>query len=372
MFLISSLLIVAFLIALNALYVAAEFAAVGVRRTRVQQLADEGSGAAARLLSVIDEPAALDRYIAACQVGITVSSLVLGAFGEASLAPPLAAFFIDAAGWSQAAAYSMATLLVLVLLTTAQMVLGELLPKAVALRFPVRTAMSTVAPLTWSLRAFSLPIKVLNGSGLRLLGLFGVKHAGARHVHSPKEIAFLLSESSAGGLLAPEALRRLHNALHLGTRTAAELMVPREQIVAISIDAQAEEVLRLAAESPYTRLPVYRGTLDAIEGVLHTKDVLMAQIDRGRLSPEPVRRLMRAAVTAPASTPADQLLVRFREQRSQQALVTGEGGRVVGLVTLEDALAELFGELSDEFKTRRMRPRAAPPAPAPKPKEGRR
>lgn len=355
MLLISSLLIISLLIALNALYVAAEFAAVGVRRTRIQQLADEGSGLAARLLVLIDDAAALDRYIAACQVGITISSLVLGAFGEATLAPPAAGFLMSAIGWPAAVAFSVATIVILLFLTTAQMVLGELLPKAIALRFPTGVALYTVIPLTWSLRLFSPLIAILNGSGLLMLRLFGVSHAGSRHVHSAKEIDFLLRESSAGGMLDAEALRRLHSALHLGTRTAAQLMVPRDQIIAISIDASPEEMLRLASDSPYTRLPVYRGSLDVVAGVLHTKDVMMAQLEDVRL-PGP-RRLMRAAVMAPASTPADQLLVMFREQRSQQALVTGEGGRVVGLVTLEDALADVFGGLSDEFKTHRARRR---------------
>lgn len=351
MFLLSAVLVVALLVALNALYVAAEFAAVSVRRSRLQQLADDGRGLAKRMLPVVSEPAALDRYIAACQVGITVSSLVLGAFGQATLAMPLAGIVGSVAGLGEAAAYSVASVAVLMVLTSAQMVLGELLPKTVALRYPTEAAMYTIIPITWSLRVFSALIVVLNGSGLLLLRAVGVKHAGSRHVHSPEEIDYLLRESSAGGMLAPEELRRLHGALHLSTRTAAELMVPREQIVAIPVDAPAEEILRLASESPYTRLPVYRGNLDSIEGVLHTKDVLLAQLERGSIPP--MRGLMRPAVTAPASTTADRLLVMFQEQRSQQALVTGDKGSVVGLVTLEDALAELFGELADEFKIRR-------------------
>jgi putative hemolysin len=355
MMLLSSLLIMALLVALNALYVAAEFAAVSVRRSRLQQLADKGRKLAARLLPIVGESAALDRYIAACQVGITVSSLVLGAFGEATLGPPLARALGEVAGLSAATAFSIASILILIVLTTVQMVLGELLPKAVALRFPTKTAMYTVVPLTWSIRIFSVLITVLNGSGLILLRVFGVKHAAGRHVHSPEEIDFLLRESNAGGVLAPEELHRLHGALHLGARTAAQLMVPREQIIGISIEATAEEILSLASESPYTRLPVYRGSIDRIVGILHTKDVLLHQLEHGRIPP--MSKLMRPVVSASAITPADRLLVMFREQRSQQAMVTDEQGSVIGLVTLEDALAELFGDLGDEFKIRRNRRR---------------
>lgn len=354
MLLFSSLMIIVLMIALNALYVCAEFAIVSVRHSRLQQYADNGRTLALRLLPVVDDPAAVDRYIAACQVGITLTSLVLGAFGQASLTPPLAQLLGTVAGLGDTAAYSVATLVVLICLTAAQMVLGELLPKSIALRFPTEIAMYTSLPMAWSLRLFSVPIKLLNGSGLLLLRLLGVKPSGHRHVHSPEEIDFLLRESSEGGVLAPEELQRLHSALHLGTRKVTQLMVPRDQIVAISVDARSEEVLALATESPYTRLPVYRGTLDAIVGVLHTKDVLMTQIEGGRVA---LRRLLRAAVYAPATTTADQLLVMFREQHSQQAVVTDEHGKVVGLVTLEDALADLFGELADEFKMRRRRRR---------------
>ena len=359
MLVLSSLFIIGFLIAVNAFYVAAEFSLVSVRRTRVLQLAEEGKGLATRLLPIISETAALDRHIAACQVGITASSLVVGAFGQAAFAPLLARPWITIGGWGETAAYSVASVIVLVVLTTGQMVFGELLPKSVALRFPAEVAMYTVVPMTWSRRLFSALIAVLNGSGLVLLRVLRIPHTGSRHVHSPEEIDYLLEESSSGGVLTPEEHRRLHRALYLSTRTAAQLMVPREQIVATSIDAHPDQIVRLASESPYTRLPVYRGTFDTIEGVLHTKDVLMNQIRRG--PPRPVRDLMRPAARATAATPADQLLTIFREQQTQLAIVMGEGGKVVGLVTLEDALAQVFGELSDEFEARRRRRRAGRP-----------
>lgn len=367
----ASLTIIVLMIVLTALYVCAEFAVVSIRRSRLQQYADQGRTMAERLLPIVDNPAAIDRYIAACQVGITLTSLILGAFGQATITRPLADLLGAVTGLGETAAFSVATFVVLVGLTSSQMIFGELLPKAVALRFPTETLIYTAVPMNWSLRLFSVPIVLLNGSGLLLLRLLGIKPSGHRHVHSPEEIDFLLRESSAGGLLAPEELQRLHSALHLGTRKVTQLMVPRDQIAAISVDARADEVLALATESPYTRLPVYRGTLDTIVGILHTKDVLMTHLDGGRVA---VRRLLRPAVYAPASTTADQLLVMFREQHSQQAVVTDEQGKVVGLVTLEDALADLFGELADEFKMRRRRRRRqdTPRAPLPLLQEPRR
>lgn len=353
MLLISSLLLIALLIALNALYVAAEFAAVSVRKSRVQQLAGEGRSLAAQLLPVIESPVELDRYIATCQVGITLSSLILGAFGEAALGLPLARSLAQVFDWQLLTAYSVASIVILVLLTSAQMVLGELLPKAVALRFPAEAAMYTVVPLRFTLRILAPLIRVLNGSGLGLLRLIGVRQAAGHHVHSPDEIALMVRESTESGILAPEEARRLHSALRLSTRTVSQLMVPREQIAALPIDASADAVLRVATESPYTRLPVFQGSIDSIAGILHTKDVLLRLLDGGSLPP--LAALLRPVITTPESTPADRLLVMFREQHSQQAIVTDATSKVVGLVTLEDTLAELFGELGDEFKTRRRR-----------------
>jgi len=345
---LSILLVIVFLIAVTALYVAAELGVVAVRRGQVQQLAEEGHWLARRLLPIVDQPVELDRAIAACQIGITASSLVLGAYGQATLAPLVAPLFQELGGWSAAAAESSAAVAVLVGLTLLHMILGELLPKSIALEFPTQISLVMALPLAWSLRLFAPLLHLFNGSGLLLLRLLRVRATRHHHVHSPGEIDLLLSESAADGELDVEDRRRLRRALRLGARRARDLMVPRAQIVALDLDTPVPQVLKLVAESPFTRFPVHRGSLDRVIGVLHTKDVLLRQMERG--APETIADLVRPACTVPAHAGADQVLLLLRERRVQLALVVGEGNSVVGLITLEDVLSEVFGALTDELK----------------------
>ncbi|HEV7282229.1 MAG TPA: hemolysin family protein [Pirellulaceae bacterium] len=347
MVLFAAVLIVA-LIAVNALYVAAEFSAVSVRHSRIHALADEGSSLARRLLRRIGDPAAQDRYVACCQVGITLSSLLLGAVGQATLTVPLATLLSDWTAIQPTAALSTSAVAVLLVLTAAQMVLGELVPKSLALQYPTQTALFTVLPLTWSLRVLAPFILVLNGSGTLLLRMVGVHGAGHRHIHSPDEIELLIVDSRDGGLLEPEEQRRLHQALRLSRRPAHQLMVPRPKMMTIDAKTSPEATLRRVAESPFSRLPVVRGAKDDVVGVLYTKDVIARYIDHGRLPPIP--QMMRPLLTVPRNVTADRLLTLFREHRCQQAALIDEYGGVEGLVTLEDILAEVFGDFRDEFK----------------------
>jgi putative hemolysin len=345
--------IIVLLILFTGLYVAAEFAAVSARRGRLRVLAEEGNGLAARLLPVLENPRELDRYIAASQVGITLSSLILGAYGQATLAPYLAPTFERVGGLQPETARSTAAAVVLVFLTMLAVVLGELVPKSLALQHPTRTALFTVLPMQWSMRAFAWSISLLNGSGVLLLKLLRVPSSGHRHVHSPEEIALLIAESRDGGLLEPEEQVRLHRALRLSLRTARQLMVPRARLAAIDASLPFHDVLRVVVSSPYSRLPVYRGSLDTILGMLHIKDVVMRFVQSGRLS---VASLLRPIVRVPDSMPADRLLAFLRERRSHQALVVDSSETVVGLITLEDVVGELLGGVADEFKSAQLRP----------------
>lgn len=346
--------IIATLILLNGLYVAAEFAAVGARRSRLRRLAEDGNSLAARILPVVEDGRQLDRYIAACQIGITLSSLVLGAYGQAAVAPRLAPALESAAALEPLAAASTAALAVLLTLTALQMILGELVPKSLALQNPTRAALLTVLPMQWSIPLLAGFIKVLNGSGLAVLKLLGVPSTGHRHVHSPEEIALLIAESRDGGLLEPQEQVRLHRALRLGLRRAHQLMVPRSRLAGIDVATPMDEALRLVAESPYSRLVVYRGSLDHVLGMLHTKDVVTDFVNAGRTSA--LSALVRPIVRVREEMPADRLLAFLRERRSHQALVEDDTGRVSGLITVEDVVAELLGGISDEFKTPQLRP----------------
>jgi CBS domain containing-hemolysin-like protein len=345
--------IIGVLILLTALYVAAEFAAVGARRGRLRRLADDGNLLAARLVPVLESPQELDRYIAASQVGITLSSLILGAYAQNTLAPRVAPLFEGVGGLNAESALSTAAVVVLLVLTVLAMILGELVPKSLALQNPTRTALVTVLPMQWSLRLFAPSIAMLNGSGILLLKLLGVASTGHRHVHSPEEIELLIAESRDGGLLEPLEQVRLHRALRLGLRTARQLMVPRERLAAVEASTPFGEVLRLVATSPYSRLPVYRGSLDRVIGILHTKDVVLDYI--GEQPRASVATLLRPIVRVRETMPADRLLAFLRERRRHHALVEDDDGRISGLITLEDVLAELLGSVSDEFKAAQVR-----------------
>ena len=345
--------IIVFLILLTALYVAAEFSAVGARRSRLRRLAEDGNVLAARVLPVIESPQALDRYIAASQVGITLSSLILGAYAQSRLDTRLAPLVARLGGLDADAAHSTSALIVLFVLTVLAMILGELVPKSLALQDPTRMALLTVLPMQWSQRLFAPSIALLNGSGVFLLKLLGVTSTGHRHVHSPEEIELLIAESRDGGLLEPLEQVRLHRALRLGLRTARQLMVPRDRLAAVEASTPFEDVLRLVATSPYSRLPVYRGTLDRVIGILHTKDVVFDYIgERPRAS---IATLLRPIVRVRETMPADRLLAFMRDRRSHHALVEDDDGRISGLITLEDVVGELLGGVSDEFKVAQLR-----------------
>ncbi len=341
-------LVIAALLALNTFYVAAEFAVVGVRRSRIRQLAQEGNALARGLLPFLNDPQRLDRYIAASQIGITLCSLGLGAFGQATVAMDLAPFFARWADLQELTARSLASVVVLALLTTLQVLFSELVPKAIALQHPAPLALYTYLPMRWSLWLFSGFITVLNGSGnlfLRLLGLPQTRH---QHIHSPEELELLIAESRDGGLLEPEEQQRLHQALRLSRRTARQLMVPRRSVVAIDAQTSPAELLRQVAESPFTRLPVYRDSTEQIVGMVETKEVAGLFVLRGH--PPTVEEVLQPMPRVPASLSADRLLTVLRRERVRQAVVVNEFGGMEGIVTLEDVLAELVGEMGDEFK----------------------
>ena len=346
---LAAILVIAALLLVNALYVAAEFAAVSVRRSRLHQLAEDGNPFAAWLLPIVESPAALDRYIAACQIGITISSLVLGAYAQATLAVWLTPYAVALGGLRDVVAKSTSTIVVLLVLTVAQVVFAELVPKSVALQYPTQTSLYTLIPMVASQWVYRPFITWLNGSGLLILRLLGAPHQAHRHIHSPDEIELLIAESRDGGLLEPDEHRRLQRALRLNLRQARQLMVPRKRISALAIDTPLHEVVAIVAQSPYSRLPVYRESLDNIVGILRTKDLVRWFVEG---SPgATLADLIRPIPSVHESVTADRILKDLRERRSHQALVVDEAGGTAGLLTLADVLTELFGHVGDEFRS---------------------
>lgn len=342
-------LVAAVLILATALYVAAEFAAVSVRRSRLRSLADEGNRLAHWLVPIIESPAELDRYIAVSQIGITLTSLILGAYAQATFAAALSPIFQKLGGLQEVAAQSVAAGVVLFLLTMLQVLVGELIPKTLALQYPTPTALYTVAPMAasrWLFRPFNA---FLNGSGLLILRLLGAPHQAHRHIHSPEEIELLIAESRDGGLLEPDEHLRLQRALRLNLRQAKQLMVPRRKIAAVDVTTSLNEVISTLVQSPYSRLPVYRDSIDNILGIVHTKDVVKWLVSGGT-DAAALSTLIRPVTSVHESVTADRVLKQLRERRSHQALVVDEFGGTAGLLTLEDVLSELIGDVGDEFK----------------------
>jgi CBS domain containing-hemolysin-like protein len=342
-------LVIVVLVLINTLYVAAEFSAVSVRRSRLEELAQNGNRAAQLLTTVLRDPVALDRYVAACQIGITLSSLVLGAYGQVTVAAPLAPRLAAATGLDLDTAESASVIGVLIALTVLQVIIGELVPKSIALQYPTRTALVTALPMRASLWLLKWVIDVLNGSGVKILRWLGMAAEGSHHhIHSPEELELLIAESRDGGLLEPHEHLRLHQALRLRLRSAGQLMVPRTGVVGLDLQWPSSRILDAVIASPYTRLPVYDGSIDRTLGIVHVRDVATTFARARNL--DALRKRIRPVPAVPESMSADQLLRTLRESRSHQALVVDEYGAVAGLITLQDVVAELLGEVRDEFQ----------------------
>jgi putative hemolysin len=334
------------LVALTTLYVAAEFAVVSARRQRISRQAAAGDRLAQLLEPIMASPARLDTYIAACQVGITVSSLVLGFYGQSAIAGAIAPLFSQLGGLQATTAQSVAATVVLLVLTIFHVVLGELVPKSVALRYPERLARLTVVPMRWSMALFRPLIALFNGSGVMILRLLGVPPAEHHmHVHSPEEIELLVAESAKGGLLEPDERQLLRNAFHVGELTAAQVMVPRTQIVATPIDTPLRTLLELAVTTAYTRIPLYRTSIDDIAGIVHLKDLFRLHVE-GR---DAVASILRPVPFVPETQPAVAIWNQLRQENSYVAIVFDEYGGTAGMITIEDLIEEVFGELQDEY-----------------------
>jgi CBS domain containing-hemolysin-like protein len=265
---------------------------------------------------------------------------VLGAFGQATIAIALAPRLSSAAGFDDASAAYWAATIVLVSLTIAQVVLGELVPKSLALQYPTGVALATVLPMRWSYAVFRPLISVLNGSANGLLRLLRVPISSHRHLHSPDEIALMIAESRDGGLLEPEEQRRLQRALRLGLRTARDLMVPRERLTMVDVATPWPEVVRLVASSPFSRLPVYRGSPELVIGFLRVKDLVHRYIREGEAVA--VDKLVRPVLRVPHNLPADALIALLREKRTHQAAVVDAPGSVIGFVSVQDVIGEFL------------------------------
>jgi len=330
------LLAVAALILLNGYFVAAEYALVTARRTRIQELAQKGDRRARAVLRIVADP---PRFIAAMQLGVTGASLAIGALGEQVLArvfDPLFASLI---------AFALAFLII----TFLHVVVGELVPKGIALGYSERVALAVSTPVRAFFVVFKPLIWVLQRSSdtvLRALGL--TPPGGEMEVYSEAELKMLLSRSTEEGQLERQEQEMLYKVFDFADKEVSAVMVPRPEVVALSIEMPPEEALAAVIDSPYTRYPVYRDSLDEIVGVLHVRDLFSALVDRG-IAGVQLEQLLRPAHIVPETKDLAALLTEFRRTNQHMAVVVDEYGELEGIVTLEDLLEEIVGEIEDEF-----------------------
>ncbi len=335
---------VALLIFLNAVYVGAEFATVSSHRNRISQMAASGNSMAALLLPIMEKPALLDNYVTACQIGITISSLVLGAFGQNVIAGYLVGP-LSYLGASEMASQLTATIVVLIFITMLQVVMGELFPKSVAIQYPENVALALVAPMRVSLILFMPLIWLFNGSGNLVLRLLGEKlHEGAQ-LHSPEEIELLVSESHESGLLDDEERQMLRNAFRLRDLSARQVMVHRTRLVTAPATSSVEEVINLAIEHGYSRIPLVGESIDDVVGFVHVKDLFRRYVN-GRSDMESV---IREVIYVPETLPVLDVWEKLNVGGNYLAVVFDEYGGTAGMITFEDLIEEIFGELQDEF-----------------------
>ncbi len=344
--LITTLFVIAILLAANALYVGAEFAAIGVRQHQVQRLAEQGSLRARMLQPVVADNVRLNRYLSTCQLGITASTLILGAYGGRVLGGTLAPL-LEAVGLARLAAETVSFAVILTTITAVQVVLTEQVPKSMALRDPLRWSLALILPLRASEVVLAGFITLLQGSANLVLRVLGAAPGKEQLRHSPAEIGLIVAESARVGVVRRELEEGVRNVLRFTTRTARDLMVPRVRVRAVSEDIGLEELRRIYVDSAHTRLPVFRGSMDVIIGMVHAKDVLLQTVD---VDPAPsLASLLRPVLAVPWSARAVDLLEQMREARTSMAVVLDEHGGTAGVVTLEDLVEEVVGEVHDEF-----------------------
>jgi CBS domain containing-hemolysin-like protein len=334
--LLFELLAVAVLVLLNGFFVAAEYGLVTARRTRILELEHEGNKRAKRVLQITSDP---PRFIAAMQLGVTLTSLAIGALGEQALAHLL----------DPVMATLLAVILAFLLITFLHVVIGELVPKGIALAHSDSTALAVSGPVRGFFSLFGPLIWVLQRSTEFVLRLLGLEPPGAEgEVHSEAELKMLVSASSERGELEEEESEMLYKVFDFADKEVADVMVPRPQVVALSVDLPAQDCLAAVIDSPYTRYPVYRGSIEDIVGILHVRDLFSALNDPG-LAQVNVEELLRPAHMVPETKDLAALLTEFRRTGQHMAIVVDEYGGLEGIVTLEDLLEEIVGEIEDEF-----------------------
>jgi CBS domain containing-hemolysin-like protein len=334
------------LIGLNAFFVAAEYAMVRTRKTRLDELAAQGAGGARAAQHVVTH---LGRYIAATQLGITMAGIGLGWVGE----PVLSALFEQVLGvplqaLDETVRRTISAVISFLLVTFVTVVLSELVPKSVTIQYPEQVALSVsqiVIVIGTIFRPFIWMLNTAADLTLRLLGVPRLRESEA--AYSVQELKLMVEASGVSGVLEDAERDMLHAVFDFGDLTARELMVPRTEMLAVDADAPLDELIHLAIKHPRSKFPVYEGDLDHILGLAHVKDLVRVQHDQRRAAT--IRGILREVLFVPDTTRVDNLLQQFRAKKQHLAIVLDEYGGTAGLVTLDDLVEQIVGEVQDPF-----------------------
>ncbi|MGI1658677.1 MAG: hemolysin family protein [Desulfitobacterium sp.] len=336
-----------FLVALNAFFVAAEFSLVKVRKTRLAELSETGSKKASAALEVTSQ---LDAYLSASQLGITLASLGLGWLGEPAIATLLAPLFANLVEWDGVLTHTVSVVIAFLLITFLHIVLGELVPKSIAIQRAEDTALWTAGPLKTFYKFFYPVIRSLNGLANMILRRWGISPANESDLaHTEEELRMLVDASQRHGILDTMEGKLLDNVFEFSDRVVSEVMVPRQDMVCLYIQDSLEEVLETVKTSGHTRYPLCDDDKDNVIGLVHMLDLLC-------LPDEPATKniadLKRDILIVPEGMPISHLVQKMRAQRTHLAVVVDEFGGTAGMVTIEDLLEELVGEIYDEFESK--------------------
>lgn len=337
------LLLTLLLVFLNGFFVAAEFALVKVRASQLDLKIQKGSTRAKLAKSLLDH---LDAYLSATQLGITVASLGLGWVGEDVFAHIVTAVFLKfGATPGSMAVHSFSIPLAFAAITFLHITLGEQIPKMIGIKF----SMETTLLISWPMRIFYVVcspfIWLLHKSSNTFLKMIGVKKSGEDEVHTEEELRLILTESEEGGAIKPSENELIQNVFDFDDRVVKQIMVPQNRISAIDVEMGRDQVSKLVIDEGFSRLPVYLGDLDNVIGVVHSKDLLKALIENKYRT---IQEIMRPVHFVPESMKINELLRDFQKHHIQMALVTNEFGSTAGLITMEDIIEELVGEIQDE------------------------
>ena len=347
---------VCMLVALNGYFAAVEFSLVAVRMSRVRQLVARGSAQAKIVEHLLSD---LHRVVSGVQLGITLTSLAIGALGEITLAKMVQSVMPTEVGVRTVIlVHAIALTISFLFLSAIHVVLGELVPKTISLARAERVALMVSRPFLWFLNTFRWAIDLLDGASSVIVKALGVAAPSGHGVaHSTEELQIQIQQARERGLLAAGEEKFILSAIELSHLQVREIMVSRPDMHTLPIEASLEEVTRVFATTQRSRIPVYRGTVDHVLGFVHVKDMMWVLLDRERrleenLPPPPafdLRRVLREILIVPETKPASELLAELRSRHVGMAMIVDEFGSILGLVTMEDVLEQLVGEIHDEF-----------------------